>query len=211
MLSRGDNAYTGLYEAVAARLDADGFDIVHQSRWIGYVADRSLADRRTVRSGILLTIGLGGDQGAPPGTRILDADPAPDFDRRSFELLVRQARSASKVVIGTALRARIDGELRRNLARKGLDEGQRFLYTAAHRHTYDLLAQLHKDPVNVLAQRDMLELLAATPPAEPRLSQRALDRVVRTYPVRQGSALQYTHVTVDLLDRRQLLQYAPPP
>ena len=100
MLSQGDDNFTGLYEALTVRLDTRGFDVVHTVRWRDIVNDDRVVHDHKVRSAVLMAVTVGGLSKQPPGKLIATANPAPGFDRDAFALLLREARSASKVVIG---------------------------------------------------------------------------------------------------------------
>ena len=68
LLSRGENVFSGVREAVAARLEAAGMEVVHPRDLAGYVDERRLVDDRKVRSAIVIAIGLHGPpKGSPAG------------------------------------------------------------------------------------------------------------------------------------------------
>lgn len=213
LLSTAGVSFSGVYEAIAARLIASGADVVFPRNYEGSVADGRLVDYRTVRSAIVVATGVGGPPPGVPGTVIATADPVPHFDRGAFDLLVRQAGAGpSKVVLGSKL----ERELERRVVddeelQPGLGRFAQQVSEAERRTVRASLAKITEQPAQVLSRRSVLNLLARTPMVSPALDHRALERAARTYPTVQGSALQATHLSAYLLDLPQLLQYAPPP
>ena len=136
---------------------------------------------------------------------IATADPIPGFDHQAFESLVRQARSARRVVLGPALERRL---IRPNPL-PGRTKAERDLLAANRRQTIAALSKLPEQPATILAQKAKLRLLAETPLAEPALDPRAIERVLKTFPDEQGDELTATHLSVFLLNREELMRFAP--
>lgn len=211
LLSTTAISFSGVYEATAARLIADGVDVVFPRAYAGSVADARLVDYRTVRSAIVLATGIGGPPAGVPGTLIATADPAPGFERDAFAQLVRQARSARKPVLGIQLERRLQRQVIEHVAPSGLGKFASTVSVDEQRTIEKLLTKINVKPVEALSRRSVLSLLAAAPMVEPVLDHAALERAARTFPTVQGAALQATHLSAYLLTRSQLLLFAPPP
>jgi hypothetical protein len=211
VMSTDQISFTGTYEAIAARLVSAGLDVKFPAITRDYVADNRLVDYRTVRSAIVVAFGVGGPPTGIPGTQIATADPAPGLDRGALALLIRQAHAGSKVVLGSALERELARQTKLQLARPGLTKLERATLAAEEGSLKDSLRLITKEPEKILTRLATLRLLAKSPLIEPALSHRAIERVLRTYPVSQGVAMSATHLSLFLLNRQQLLAYAPPP
>jgi hypothetical protein len=90
----------------------------------------------------------------------------------------------------------------------GLNAQAKALLHAYHRDTLTLLRSINRQPEVALANKALLQRLLETPLVAPALDHHALERVLQTFPASQGNRLSATHLSVYLLDRRQLLRYA---
>ena len=182
LLSRGERTFTGLREAVAARLDAEGIDVLNPAILAGAVHKDRLVGHRQPRSAIVVATNVGGPPKGIPGRLIGTADPSPGFDRQAFALLVRQAQAAPRLVLGDAFERKLRAETPRLLALHGRSKGTRKFVAERMRSIESTLSRLTTQPADVLSHEWVLRLLASTPLAQPVLDHDALESVLRTFP-----------------------------
>lgn len=191
LIERGQiNYFNGLREALAVELEDRGLVVQHPTRlWTGVHWDR-LADRDTVRSGLVLVVDevVTGDAAADhavPGRLIAEVNPAP-FDEEAFDELVDEVRDGGEVEVSAEGERALDGMAGRR--------GELFSVS---------LAFLPSNAETSLLDRDVLEFLRDHPLDNPRLDPDLVDRVLDTLPTADQPRMR-----VFLLDRDEIRAFA---
>ncbi|HEV7759517.1 MAG TPA: hypothetical protein VGO78_11030, partial [Acidimicrobiales bacterium] len=194
LLERGQRSwFNGLREALAIELEDRGLVVQHPPfLWMGIHHDR-LADRDTVRSGLVLVVDevVTGDVAAQvdvPGRVIAEVAPDRPFDQEALDELVDQATTGETVEISTDAQRAID--------RMSSDRSELFRASLS-------FLPAHAD--EALIDRETLEFLHDHPLDAPRLDPDLVDRVLDSLPSAEQPRLR-----VFLLERDEIRDFARP-
>lgn len=190
-LIAGDDRFVQIGDTARVRLRAAGRDIRFDPAARGYVHPDHQLDPCGADGALVIGIGLGAPVRDVPAPPFATVGAAPGVDQAALARLAQQAQG-TPVDLGSSLTAALDEmpPRRGDLVEAGIR------------------IRLPERPEEVLRSREIVELLAAHPPAAPRLDPGDLTALLESFP--EGSrALAATHVTLHLLDRAQLAQLAP--
>jgi hypothetical protein len=191
LLERGQiNHYNGLREALTIALEERGFPVKHPVSSVASVHPDRLADRDTVRSGLVLVVDERVTDDAAvaedvPGRKIAEVGPAP-FDRAAFDELVELFTSGEDVQVSAEGEHALDAMPGRR--------GDLFAV---------LLAFLPAQAEVSLIDPNVLGFLRDHPLDAPRVDPDVVERVLDTLP-----PVEEPRLRVYQLDRDELFDYA---